>query len=237
MKRRSFLKNGLLTSVGLSMIGAETLAACSTTHKLAGLDDFTLPKLPYAYDALEPFIDKMTMEIHHSKHHQAYINNLNKALSGKEKSWSSLADICKNISTFNNDTIRNNAGGHFNHSFFWEIMQPAPVSKPDANTESAINAAFGSVEKLKEVFNDAAMKRFGSGWAWLVLDQGGKLQIGSTPNQDNPIMDLSTFKGKPILALDVWEHAYYLKYQNKRKDYVDAWWNLVNWNKVAENMK
>jgi superoxide dismutase, Fe-Mn family len=237
MQRRSFIKNSILTSVGVGLMGAESLTACSSAKKLFVGDEFTLPKLPYNYDALEPYIDKMTMEIHHTKHHQAYINNLNKALAGKEKNWSNLHDICKNIGTFNSDTIRNNAGGHWNHSFFWEIMKPAPATQPSGDLATAINTAFGSFDKMKETFNDAAMKRFGSGWAWLVLDDKGKLQIGSTPNQDNPLMDISNFKGKPLLGLDVWEHAYYLKYQNKRKDYTEAWWNLVNWNKVAEGLK
>lgn len=233
MKRRSFIKNSLLTTIGIGMAGTEVLGSKFT----AALEEFTLPKLPYAYDALEPFVDKMTMEIHHTKHHQAYVNNLNKALVGKEKIWNSLEDLCRKTGSLNNDVIRNNAGGHYNHSFFWEIMQPAPASKPDGNTENAINAAFGSVSQMKDAFNEIAMKRFGSGWAWLVMDEQGKLQIGSTPNQDNPIMDISPFKGKPVLALDVWEHAYYLKYQNRRKEYIDAWWNLVNWNKVAQLLR
>ncbi len=237
MKRRNFIKNGIITTAGIGVLGSETLMACASAKKMYIGDEFTLPKLPYAYDALEPYIDKMTMEIHHTKHHQAYITNLNKALTGKEKTGTNIAAICKNISTFNSDPIRNNAGGHFNHSFFWEIMKPAPTTKPSGDLENAINAAFGSFDKMKETFNDAAIKRFGSGWAWLVLDDKGKLQIGSTPNQDNPIMDVSTFKGEPLLGLDVWEHAYYLKYQNKRKDYAEAWWNLVNWEKVSEKMK
>ncbi len=233
MKRRSFIKNSLLTTIGIGMAGTEVLGSNVT----AALEEFTLPKLPYAYDALEPFVDKMTMEIHHTKHHQAYVNNLNKALVGKEKIWNSLEDLCRKTGSLNNDVIRNNAGGHYNHSFFWEIMQPVPASRPDGNTENAINAAFGSVSQMKDAFNEIAMKRFGSGWAWLVMDEQGKLQIGSTPNQDNPIMDISPFKGKPVLALDVWEHAYYLKYQNRRKEYIDAWWNLVNWNKVAQLLR
>ena len=233
MKRRNFIKNSLLTSIGVGLVGSDSLAGAFQTKGNFAAEEFTLPKLPYAYDALEPFIDRMTMEIHHSKHHQAYVNNLNKSLASIEKNWNSLEDLCKKIGSFKSDAIRNNAGGHFNHTFFWEIMQPAPASKPDGNTENAINAAFGSLNQLKEAFNDAAMKRFGSGWAWLVLDEKGKLQIGSTPNQDNPLMDISSFKGSPILALDVWEHAYYLKYQNRRKEYIDAWWNLVNWNRAA----
>lgn len=237
MKRRNFIKQSLLASVGVTMASSEILSACTTTKKMFVGDEFTLPKLSYSYDALEPFIDRMTMEIHHTKHHQAYITNLNKALIGKEKNYTDIADICRHISTYNSDTIRNNAGGHYNHSFFWEIMKPAPIATPSEAVLSLINSSFGGMDKMKEQFNDAAMKRFGSGWAWVVLNDKGKLEIGSTPNQDNPLMDSSAFKGKPILALDVWEHAYYLKYQNKRKDYVEAWWNLINWQKVDSLIK
>ena len=231
------MKNSLLTGIGIGLMGADALATGSQESNIQVSEEFSLPKLPYSYDALEPYIDRMTMEIHHSKHHQAYVNNLNKALSGKERTWSSLEDLCKKVGSYNSDAIRNNGGGHYNHSFFWEIMQPSAASKPDGNTENAINTAFGSINQLKEAFNDVAMKRFGSGWAWLLLDEKGKLQIGSTANQDNPLMDVSPIKGKPILALDVWEHAYYLKYQNRRKEYIEAWWNLVNWNKVAQLLR
>jgi superoxide dismutase, Fe-Mn family len=236
MKRRNFIKNSLVASAGVSLVGAETLSACSTSKKLYNGTEFSLPKLPYAYDALEPYIDKLTMEIHHTKHHQAYITNLNKALAGKENVSTDITKLCQMIATFNSDTIRNNAGGHWNHTFFWDSMKPAPATRPSGNLEVAINTAFGSFEKMKESFTDIATKRFGSGWAWLVLDEKGKLQINSTPNQDNPLMDVATFRGKPLLGLDVWEHAYYLKYQNKRKDYIDAWWNLVNWDTVANRL-
>ncbi len=216
----------------VAAISSETvLASVAPTLEIA--DEFTLPKLPYAYDALEPMIDKMTMEIHHGKHHQTYITNLNKALMGKEKTWKSIEDICKNKTLMATDALRNNAGGHYNHSLFWELMKPAPATAPSGKLADAIKKDFVSLEKLKEAFNDAAIKRFGSGWVWLVLDEKGTLVITSTPNQDNPLMDVAPVKGKPILALDVWEHAYYLKYQNKRKDYVEAWWSLVNWEKAA----
>ena len=193
---------------------------------------FVLDPLPYPSDALEPNIDKQTMEIHHGKHHQAYINNLNKALVGKEKTWKSIEDICKDKKMMKTDLLRNNAGGHYNHSLFWELMKPAPSTTPTGKLADAIAASFGSLDKMKTEFNDAAIKRFGSGWVWLVKGKDGKLSIGSTANQDNPLMDCAPIKGTPVLALDVWEHAYYLKYQNKRKDYVEAWWNLVNWQKA-----
>jgi superoxide dismutase, Fe-Mn family len=231
MKRRNFIKNSLMVGAVAAISSETVLASVAPTLNLA--DEFTLPKLPYAYDALEPMIDKMTMEIHHGKHHQAYITNLNKALMGKEKTWKTIEDICKNKTLMATDALRNNAGGHYNHSLFWELMKPAPGTAPSGKLADAITKDFVSLEKFKEAFNDAAIKRFGSGWVWLVLDEKGKLVITSTPNQDNPLMDVAPVKGKPILALDVWEHAYYLKYQNKRKDYVEAWWNLVNWEKAA----
>ena len=197
---------------------------------------FSLPPLPYAYDALEPSIDKQTMEIHHTKHHQAYVNNLNKALS--EMQWnktadkSSLEDICKNVSRYNT-AVRNNAGGHYNHSLFWTLMKPAGGNAAAGALAEALNSTFTSMENFKTSFSDKAKTVFGSGWAWLVVDSNKKLSIGSTPNQDNPLMDVSEFKGTPILGLDVWEHAYYLKYQNKRTDYISAWWNVVNWDEVS----
>jgi superoxide dismutase, Fe-Mn family len=230
MKRRDFIQNTLLGAGALTLQTNVILANSANAFDIA--DDFVLPKLPYAFDALEPMIDKQTMEIHHGKHHQAYVNNLNKALAGKEKTWKTVEDICKDKSLMKIDALRNNAGGHFNHSLFWELLKPAPATKPVGKLADAINASFGSFEKMKEAFNDAATKRFGSGWTWLVKDKKGKLSIGSTPNQDNPLMKVSAIKGAPVLALDVWEHAYYLKYQNKRKDYIEAWWNLVNWEKA-----
>jgi superoxide dismutase, Fe-Mn family len=196
---------------------------------------FELPKLPYAYTALEPHIDAKTMEIHHTKHHQAYITNLNNAIAGTDAEKLSIEDICKNISKYPMP-VRNNGGGHFNHSLFWTIMAPNAGGNPGADLLAAINAAFGSFDKFKEEFNKAATTRFGSGWAWLVVHEG-KLVVSSTPNQDNPLMDVADVKGTPILGLDVWEHAYYLNYQNRRPDYCAAFWNLVNWAEVEKRWK
>lgn len=192
---------------------------------------FELPKLPYAYTALEPHIDARTMEIHHSKHHNAYVTNLNAAIAGTDAEKLSIEEICKNISKYP-AAVRNNGGGHYNHSLFWSVMSGTP-SKPSAKLEAAINSELGGMDKLKEDFNKAAATRFGSGWAWLCVE-GGKLKICSTPNQDNPLMDVVTdCKGTPILGLDVWEHAYYLHYQNRRPDYCTAFWNVINWDEVS----
>jgi superoxide dismutase, Fe-Mn family len=194
----------------------------------------TLPALPYAPDALEPHIDAQTMQIHHGKHHQAYVNNLNAAIEKAPElaSWS-LDDICRNIAKVPEavrGAVRNNGGGHWNHSFFWNVMHKADGSEPTGALADAIKSAFGDLAKMKEQFAAAGVGRFGSGWAWLVAGNDGKLSIESTPNQDNPLMD-----GKrAVLGLDVWEHAYYLKYQNRRPDYIGAWWNVVNWGEVAK---
>jgi superoxide dismutase, Fe-Mn family len=193
---------------------------------------FELPKLDYAYDALEPHIDARTMEIHHSKHHNAYVTNLNKAIEGTDAANMSIEDICKNISKYP-AAIRNNGGGHYNHSLFWKVMAPNKGGQPTGALADAINAAFGSFDAFKEQFAAAAATRFGSGWAWLIKNAEGKLQVTSTPNQDNPLMDVAEVKGTPILGVDVWEHAYYLNYQNRRPDYVAAFWNVVNWDEVA----
>jgi Fe-Mn family superoxide dismutase len=193
---------------------------------------FELPKLSYAYEALEPNIDARTMEIHHTKHHQAYINNLNAALTGSADEGKSIEQLMANISK-QPMAVRNNGGGHYNHSLFWEIMGPNAGGAPTRELADAINQAFGSFDKFKEDFAKAGATRFGSGWAWLVKHDG-KLVVTSTPNQDNPLMDIADVKGMPILGLDVWEHAYYLNYQNRRPDYISAWWNTVNWNVVAD---
>jgi Fe-Mn family superoxide dismutase len=194
---------------------------------------FTLPALPYAYDALEPHIDLLTMQIHHDKHHQAYVTNLNNAIAGTPNEHKSLEELVQAAGTLP-PAVRNNGGGHWNHSFFWEILGPGTSGEPTGELADAINAAFGSFGEFKTKFAAAGVGRFGSGWAWLIKNDG-KLQISSTPNQDNPLMDVAEIKGTPILGVDVWEHAYYLKYQNKRPDYLAAIWNVINWNKAAEH--
>ncbi len=194
---------------------------------------FTLPALPYATDALEPHIDKLTMEIHHGKHHQAYVTNLNKALEGKPEADHSIDDIIKNISKFP-PAVRNNGGGHYNHSLFWTLLSPNGGGEPTGALANAINSTFGSFAELKTKMSDAGATRFGSGWAWLIVGADKKLAVTSTPNQDNPLMDIAEVKGTPILGIDVWEHAYYLKYQNRRPDYLAAIWNVINWGHVAE---
>ncbi|HUQ96527.1 MAG TPA: superoxide dismutase [Chitinophagaceae bacterium] len=196
---------------------------------------FTLPPLPYAPDALEPHIDKATMQIHHDKHHQAYVDNLNKAVAGTEHENKSLDQLIATAGAIS-PAVRNNGGGHWNHTFFWEILTPGGSKSPTGAVADAINSAFGSLDGLKEKFNAAGLARFGSGWVWLIK-KDGQVEITSTPNQDNPLMDVADVKGTPILGVDVWEHAYYLKYQNKRADYLAAFWNVVNWDKVAERMK
>lgn len=194
---------------------------------------FELPKLNYAYDALEPYIDAKTMEIHHTKHHAAYTTNLNNALKGTDSEHKPILDILKDISKYPVG-VRNNGGGFYNHNLFWEIMGPKAGGQPTGELMSAIEKYFGSFDKFKETFNTAAGTRFGSGWAWLVKKPGGELAVTSTPNQDNTLMDIAEVKGTPILALDVWEHAYYLKYQNRRPEYIGAFWSVVNWGKVQE---
>ena len=191
---------------------------------------FELPALTYEFGALEPHIDAKTMEIHHGKHHQAYVNNLNNAVKGNAAEGKSLEELMASISK-HSMAIRNNGGGHWNHSLFWTPMSPTGGGAPEGKLAADITATFGSFETLKEQFNTAAATRFGSGWAWLLVHDG-KLVVTSTPNQDNPLMDIAEVKGTPILALDVWEHAYYLHYQNRRPDYINAWWNVVDWKKV-----
>ncbi len=194
---------------------------------------FVLPALPYATDALEPHIDKMTMEIHHGKHHQAYVDNLNKALAGTGSENIALEDLMKSISKFPM-AVRNNGGGHYNHTLYWSIMSPNGGGNPSGDLAKAIDAAFGSFDEFKKKFAEAGATRFGSGWAWLCVKADGSLCVCSTPNQDNPLMDIAECPGTPILGMDVWEHAYYLKYQNKRPDYIAAFWNVINWTAVAE---
>jgi Fe-Mn family superoxide dismutase len=196
---------------------------------------FTLAPLPYAYEALEPHIDTLTMQIHHDKHHQAYVDNLNKAVAGTEHETKSLEDLLKVAGSIS-PAVRNNGGGHWNHTFFWDSLAANAGGAPTGQLAKAIEEAFGSFDVFKEKFSTAGMTRFGSGWAWLIV-KDGKLEVSSTPNQDNPLMDVAEVKGFPVLGADVWEHAYYLKYQNKRADYLAAFWNIVNWNKVAERFE
>jgi len=192
---------------------------------------FELPALPYAYDALEPHIDTQTMQIHHGKHHQAYVNNLNAAVAGTAWENASLEEIMSNISSLS-PAVRNNGGGHYNHSLFWTVMSPDGGGAPSGALAAAIDQAFGTFDAFKEEFSKAATTRFGSGWAWLCVKKDGNLCVCSSPNQDNPLMDISECPGTPILGLDVWEHAYYLHYQNRRPDYITAFWNVVNWKEV-----
>lgn len=196
---------------------------------------FTLAALPYAHDALEPHIDTLTMQIHHGKHHQAYVDNLNKAIAGTDNENKSLEELVK-ISGSISPAVRNNGGGHWNHTFFWESLTANAAGKPSGKLAESIDAAFGSFDAFKEKFSQAGMTRFGSGWAWLIV-KDGKLEVSSTPNQDNPLMDIAEIKGTPLLGADVWEHAYYLKYQNRRADYLAAFWNVVNWEKVTERFE
>ncbi|TDQ82570.1 superoxide dismutase [Sphingobacterium yanglingense] len=195
---------------------------------------FELEALPYANDALEPHIDKETMEIHHDRHHQAYVDNLNKAIAGTDAENASLEDILKNISKYS-PAVRNNGGGHYNHKLFWSVLGANAGGEPTGELAEAINGAFGSFDELKKKLQEAGATRFGSGWSWLIVGADGKLAVTSTPNQDNPLMDVAEVKGTPIFGIDVWEHAYYLKYQNKRPAYLDAVFNVVNWDAVAKN--
>ena len=196
---------------------------------------FTLAPLPFAYEALEPHIDTETMKIHHDKHQQAYVDNLNKAIAGTENENKTIDELVKSAGTIS-PAVRNNGGGHWNHTFFWDSLKNNNGVKPSGKLAEAIDAAFGTFDAFKEKFNAAGTTRFGSGWAWLNI-KDGKLEVSSTPNQDNPLMDIAEIKGTPILGCDVWEHAYYLKYQNKRPAYLEAFWNVVNWDKVAERFE
>ena len=196
---------------------------------------FTLDPLPYANDALEPHIDAMTMEIHHDRHHQAYVTNLNNAIAGTDLEGKSIEEILSGSNL--PAAVRNNGGGHWNHTFFWKTLSPNGGGKPQGELAQAIESKFGSFDAFKDEFKKAAGARFGSGWAWLIVTDSGDLAITSTPNQDNPLMGVAEAKGTPVIGLDVWEHAYYLKYQNKRPDYVDAYWNVVDWNAAEQNYK
>jgi Fe-Mn family superoxide dismutase len=235
MNKRDFLRAAGLVGIAgwlnpLKAMGAEAAIEAET----ARTGDFTLPALPYPAEALEPHIDKMTMEIHHGKHHNAYVTNLNNAIKDTPFATMELGEIMAKV-TAKYPAVRNNGGGHYNHTLFWESLSPKGGGAPGGALAAAINATFGSFDKFKEAFNSEAKSRFGSGWAWLSVDKRGKLFISSTPNQDNPLMGrLVKQTGTPLLGLDVWEHAYYLKYQNRRPDYITAFWNVIDWNKVAE---
>lgn len=231
--RRYFLKTSTIAAAGslalLSIRGNASSFLASGEEPL-----FSLPQLGYDYKSLEPHIDALTMQIHHDKHHKTYVDKLNEAVKTNKLEGVLLSDLLKNVSKYS-VAIRNNGGGHYNHSMFWKLMKPDGGGKPSGKLAEAIQATFGSFENMKTKFNDAAKSRFGSGWAWVIKNTEGKLEITSTPNQDNPLMDIAEVKGAPIIGLDVWEHAYYLKYQNLRADYINAWWNVINWDEANKN--
>lgn len=231
------LKATLATTVGASFLAeAACASATSSVPVLQGSAAFQFSQIPLPYDktALEPNIDSMTMDIHYNKHHIAYLKNINDAIAAENIPYQTENEFFTSASKLS-AKARNNSGGAWNHNFFWMVMKPNGGGVPDGKVSEAIHGSFGTFEKFKELFTQAALTRFGSGWAWLVMDNG-KLKIGSTPNQDNPMMDLSDFQGTPVLGIDVWEHAYYLKYQNKRNEYIANWWNVVNWEEVARRL-
>lgn len=230
--RRNFITSSIKAGVAVGL--ASTMPASGFARETEIQTGFSQTPLPYAFNALEPYIDALTMEIHYTKHAAAYVKGLNEAATLEFKGANiSLQEAFGKISSYS-AKLRNNGGGHFNHEMFWQSMQPSGGKLPEGELKTAISAAFGSADNFKTKLSEAAMTRFGSGWAWLYLDEKKSLQIGSTPNQDNPLMDVSPIKGTPLLGLDVWEHAYYLKYQNKRAEYVSNWFNLINW-EVVEN--
>ena len=234
MERRKFL-----TTVGFGVVAISIPSKILGANKMTTFNDFTekgkelvFPALPYAYDALEPYIDKMTMEIHYDRHHRGYYTKFASEIKGSDIETMSMKDIFANVSKLSAG-VRNNGGGFYNHTLFWNNLTPEKT-KPSESLTKAIESDLGGFDKFRELFTNAANTRFGSGWAWLVLNAEGKLEIGNTPNQDNPLMDVSALKGSPLLTIDVWEHAYYLKYQNKRPDYVEAFWNVINWDEVSK---
>jgi superoxide dismutase, Fe-Mn family len=237
MKRRTFVKSIPLSfalSGSVESLALNTISKSKNQNKIMA---FELPVLPYATNALEPHIDTKTMEIHHGKHHAAYVTNLNNAVNADSNAQGkSLEDLIKNISKYA-PAIRNNGGGHWNHDMFWKIMSPNGGGDPKGEVAFAINGAFGSFENFKKELSNAGMTRFGSGWAWLCVDTSKNLFISSTPNQDNPLMDIAEKKGTPVLGVDVWEHAYYLNYQNRRADYLTAFFNVINWDEVNTRFK
>jgi len=234
MNKRTFLKNTAL--LGSAVLLSNQLQAVSTFTEEGNSEPFSLPALPYSYEALEPHFDKLTMEIHYTKHHQAYVTNLNKAVDGTKMAKWSLEEILSTVSKYPL-AVRNNAGGHYNHTFFWNILADNAGDSPRGRLAAAIARKFTSFEAFKEEFAKAGLSRFGSGWAWLIMNEKKDLQIVSSPNQDNPLMDLAEVKGIPLLGLDVWEHAYYLKYQNKRADYITAFWRVLNWREVEKKFE
>ncbi len=235
VSRRTFVKHGIKATAGMVVGAHAVLEATAAGPQHQSSFQFSQVPLPYSYTALEPAIDALTMEIHYTRHHAAYVKNVNEAIAAEKISVAHEGEFFANISKLS-AKARNNGGGAWNHNFFWQVMAPgANANLPSGKLADALQGAFGSFDKFKEQFTQAAMTRFGSGWAWLVNDKG-TLKIGSTPNQDNPWMDVSDLKGTPLLALDVWEHAYYLKYQNKRNEYVANWWSVVNWNEVAKRL-
>ncbi|MCS6991569.1 MAG: superoxide dismutase [Chitinophagales bacterium] len=241
--RRAFLKqSSALLAVAVPAISAKWPARPFQNEDIHAHEHhphFQLPALPYAYEALEPYIDSQTMRIHHDRHHRSYVDNLNKALlNAPEWQHSSIDHLMNNLSKVPENiftAVRNNGGGHWNHSFFWKVMSPQRGTAPQGRLRDALLATWESVERFQEEFNKAALGIFGSGWAWLIKDANGRLMITTTPNQDNPLMDIVAQQGKPILGVDVWEHAYYLKHQNRRADYLKDWWQVVNWQQVSEN--
>ncbi|MDP1762739.1 MAG: superoxide dismutase [Sediminibacterium sp.] len=235
--RRAFIKNTGKAGVAAG-IALTVLPAWATAGSPLAWNSFTQQPLPYDYKALEPFIDAVTMEIHYSKHAAAYAKNLGEAVVAEKVDTNNtpLEDLLRHVSKYS-PKLRNNGGGHYNHELFWQCMKPGTATKPEGKLAAAIDQSFGSLDAFKTQFTDAGKNRFGSGWAWLVLTADKKLVVGSTPNQDNPLMDLSDLKGIPLLGLDVWEHAYYLKYQNKRPDYIANWWNVVNWEFVQKKFE
>ncbi|MCW3461849.1 superoxide dismutase [Chitinophaga nivalis] len=236
MNKREFLRLTSLAGAAVLSAPLSSLATTGFSPKPFLADPkapFVLPALPYAFDALEPNIDRQTMEIHHDKHHAAYVKNLNDAVNGTTFASLTLEQILRRI-TYKDNAIRNNGGGHYNHSLFWTLLSPNKTN-PSDKLKGLISKAFGSWEQFQQQFNDAAKTQFGSGWAWLIVTPGKKLAVINTPNQDNPLMqNIVKQRGTPILALDVWEHAYYLKYQNKRPDYINAFWNVINWDEVEK---
>jgi len=237
MERRNFIRN-LGLGIAFAYVGGKVQGKNATNlniHNMENLQATEFPALPYAYDALEPYIDARTMEIHYDKHHRTYFTNYVNAIKGTSLEGLALEKVFAAVSTAG-DAIRNNGGGFYNHVIFWRNLGKGSAG-PSPELTAAINQSFGSFDKFKETFGNAGKTRFGSGWAWLYLTSDKKLAIGSTPNQDNPLMDLSPIKGTPLLTLDVWEHAYYLKYQNKRADYIEAFWNVVNWEEVDRRYK